>query len=148
MKHAVKYLLLALLFAGCASSNDNVEQLIEKEAGNCKAADCTLNIADITSFKWDVMYAFNYSQPRLVIEKAIGLPYPDYQEGTRPLIFLYKNKIVHAENNPGVFAKTSKGQVIYSYELGLQYKAYKPEQAVFKVKIGKNGGQTFYSLQR
>ncbi|MEO6523928.1 MAG: hypothetical protein ABIN91_19750 [Mucilaginibacter sp.] len=146
MKHTLKYLLLALIFAGCASNNDNVEQLIEKKADACKAADCTIKVADITSFKWDEMYAFNHPQPKQVIEKEIDMPYPDYQEGTRPLIFIYQNKIVHFENNPDGLTKDTKGQIIYNYQFALGCKLYKPQEAVFKVKVEKSGNKVFYNL--
>jgi hypothetical protein len=147
MKHAIKYLWLALFVTGCASNSDNVEQLIKQKADACKTADCTIKISDITPFKWDEMYVFNSAVPKADLERAIGVACPDYVEGTRPLIFFDKKKMVHFECNPDALTKGSKGQIIYAYSVGLMAKIYHPSEAVFKANVEKAGPKTYYNLR-
>lgn len=145
MKHAVKYLVAALLITGCTSKNVNVEQLIEQKANTCP--NCTIKVSDVTPFKWDELYVFNSTtQSKADIERAIQQKFDDYVPNTRPMIFYLDGKIVHVENNPDGLAKGTPGQIIFDYAPGMPFKFYNPQTAVFKVKTEKNTAKTFYTL--
>ncbi|RKR84893.1 hypothetical protein BDD43_5146 [Mucilaginibacter gracilis] len=149
MKQSFKILLLLLLTTGCGVKNgkEEIEKKIQAKADDCKgAANCIVKIADLTSFKWDGLCVFNTPLPKQDVETALGVPYPDYEEGTRPLIFFYQGKIVYSENNPNGLIKGTPGQVIYDYAVGLHYGVYNPQNAVFNVKVEKGGPKTFYSM--
>lgn len=150
MKHTLYFMLGFLILTGCSikysGDNDNIEKKIEHFAVDCKCTNYTIDITKLTNFKWDTVYVFNYSVPKDLVEQIIGTSYPDYQEGTRPMVFVHQGKITHSENNPDGMLKNSPGQVIYNYSLGLRYGVYTPRTAVFTVKVEGTKGKTFYQL--
>lgn len=151
MKNSVKYLLVLLIAAaGCTQKTTNskeIQKQIEAKADACKdTAKCTINVADLTDFKWETMYVFNSAYPKDIIEQAIGTTFPGYQEGMHPMIFMDKGVIVYYENNPNGLAPGSPGQIIFSFTVGLHYWAFKPNNANFRVKIEKTKGKVFYEM--
>lgn len=152
MKNSVKYLLVLLIAAtGCTqktpTSSKEIQKKIEAKADACKdTSKCSINIADLTDFKWETMYVFNSAQPKDIIEQAIGTTFPGYQDGMHPMIFMYKGVIVYFENNPDGLAPGTPGQIIFSYTVGLHYWAFKPTNANFRVKVEKTKGKVFYEM--
>jgi hypothetical protein len=150
MKHVLKYLLPLVIIVGCTSKKDgiNIEQLLEQKAKACKGDSCIVKVADVTPFEWDEVYVFNSPTLKTNIEKAVQLKYDDFEAGTRPLIFVLKDKIVHTENNPDGLAKGTPGQIVLDYPVSLGFKMYTPATAVFKVKIDSGAKKTFYNFQQ
>lgn len=103
-------------------------------------------ISNLTDFKWDKMYVFNAATGPDEISDAIGINYSYYQEFSKSMVFLYKKKIVHYENNEDNIETATDGSVIFDYPDSLMHQVYTPKQAVFKVKKVNFSKGSYYLL--
>jgi hypothetical protein len=92
------------------------------------------------------MYVFNEPESTEVIDQAIGISYPYYEEFSRSIIFLNKRKIVHFENNESDIETATDGSVMFDYPDSLRYKAYTPNEVKFKFKVIPFSKGTYYKL--
>ena len=139
-------LLLLLLVISCKNINNNIEERIIDKINDCDNGNCTIEITQLTDFRWDKMFVFNEAQPPEEIEQAIGSKYPYYEEFSRTIIFLYKHKIVHYENNESDIETATDGSVIFDYPDSLKYKLYTPNNVKFRFKSIPFSKGTYYKL--
>jgi len=138
-------LAVLLLMSGCATNN--VQKKIADKVNDCNSSTCMITITQLTDFHWEKMIVFNYVVSLDEINKAIGTDYPYWEEYTRPIIFLYKKKIVHYENNRANLEHIIDGQVVFDYPDSLKYKVYTPRNSVFKAKKVTMQDGVYYELQ-
>jgi hypothetical protein len=101
-----------ILLINCKHSI-NIEKAIAQKANTCKDS-CMISIKDLTGFKWDTLYVFNFPVSLEEINVTIGCDYKFYEEFTRPFIFFERGKIIHYENNNSNTEGLIKGQVIFT----------------------------------
>lgn len=92
------------------------------------------------------MYVFDNAASPEVINEAIGMDYPYYEEFSKTMIFLKGGKIVHYENHKDEIETATDGSVIFDYPDSLQYQVHTPAQAKFKFRVKKFSGGSFYEL--
>ena len=106
------FYLLFLLFAS-SSCDRSIEAKLAKRGEDCGAKGCEINLTDITDFEWDKVYIYNHPTTLENVSDTLGIRYENFVEHRRPIIFLYKNKIVHAENHMLWSDEIDDGQVVF-----------------------------------
>ena len=87
---------------------------------DCDSDKCKIVIVQLTDFKWDKMMVSNHYLSPEQIDAAIGMDYPYWKNNTRPMIFFYKNKIIHYENNEDNFERIMNDDEFSNGKLKLQ----------------------------
>jgi len=139
----IVYLFVITTFAGCKSS---IEKEIARKASDCDDENCKIKITDFTDFQWDKMYIFNYAVPSDEVDQAIGVEYGNYEEFTRPWVFVKNNKIVYAENNPDDIETIVDREVVFDGPDSLRFMVYTPKKAIFRVKKKTSDRKNYYLL--
>jgi len=125
-----------------------IERRIVEQVNNCKPnSSCIIRIKDLTDFDWDQMHAFSAGASQEFIEKALGIPFPDYVEFKRRIVFLKAGRIVHREDEPTDIEQSVDGQVCFaeSYAEPAHW-LFSPETAVFSVAKRKFTNGNIYLL--
>jgi len=137
------FVLIIITSVGCKSS---LEKRIANRADKCE--NCKIRLVDFTNFQWDKMYVFNYSVSPDEVDNALGLEYSndDYEEFTRPWIFVKNNKVVYAEDNPYNIEGVVSDEVAFDQSDSVRVISYTPNTAVFKAKKERSGGNKYYVL--
>lgn len=140
---------LFVFFIFCCSCNNTIESRIANRLKQCDSVECKINITEYTNFEWDTAYYFETPVSQAVINKIIGFKYQNYQEFTRPLIFIRNRKVVYYENNPSSIESLTKNQVVFN---GLTdttvCKIISSSNPVFKGYTEKNGEINYYRLEQ
>jgi hypothetical protein len=134
-----------LFIAGCTKSN-NIEERIRDKIKDCDNNNCIIEITKLTDFHWDKMYVFNEPESPDVIDQAIGINYPYYEEFSHSIIFLNKRKIVHYENNESDIETATDGSIMFDYPDTLRYKVYIPAEVKFRFKVITFSKGAYYKL--
>jgi len=109
---------------------------------------CELKLADITDFKWDKLYVFDYFQTDSLIDRVIGVHYSskNYPFGAQKYIFLYKNDIVYADEvEYMVSVPTKDDDYIIKMPEHAVYMIFTPDNALFDLSH-KYGAGSFVVL--
>jgi hypothetical protein len=145
----VCFLFMALLVTlGCSRSGVIERRIGERVDGCDPAAPCIIRVKDVTDFPWEKMYAFDYGVSHDQIEKALGVPYPNYIEFQRRLVFLNDGKIVHREDEPTDIERPVTGEVIFAETDGVNQWSYTPDTAVFSGKKVGPESESYYVLSQ
>jgi len=143
------FTFIIVLISGCLDVRKaNISESITEAANDCKSQDCMIDINKLTNFKWDKMYVFNTATGPEEISNAIKTDYPYYQEFTKSMVFLYKKKIVHYENNEDDIETATDGSVIFNYPDSLHYQDYTNDQVLFKAKKVNFDKGSYYVLYK
>lgn len=139
--------LMFMFIAGCASND--MEDKIKKAIGTCRGSDnCIVIISSLTDFKWDKLYVFNTATAPDVIDSAIGMDYPYYEEFSRTMIFLNKGKIVHHESHSDEIETATDGAVIFDYPDSLNHQVYIINHDKFSTQIIRFKAGEYYLLKQ
>ena len=149
MKNKNNILLITSIFLLIGCTNASLEKKIKNEIEECNSDKCKIVINQLTDFKWDKMLASNrYLSPEQ-IEAAIGVDYPYWKNNTRPMIFLYKNKIVYYENNDDNVEHILNNQVIFNQPDSIKYQIFTPSTAIFSAKrVEMSYGEHYFKLDK
>jgi hypothetical protein len=106
-----------------------------------------IQIKNVTSFRWETMYAFQSSASKKEIEEIIGTHVPEDCEISPQLFFLKNSRIVYQECEPSDFEGVTEDEIYFDIPEGAKYKSYLPN-AVFSATIedGKEG--SYYVLKQ
>jgi len=138
---------MVIMITGC-TSND-MEGRIKKSAKLCDGSNnCTVTISSLTDFKWDKMYVFDNATAPEIIDSAIGMEYPYYEEFSRTMIFLNKGKIVHHESHPDEIETATDGAVIFDYPDSLNHQVYTINRDKFSIQIIAFKEGSYYLLKQ
>jgi hypothetical protein len=103
-------------------------------------------------FEWDKLVFFGEnSATKDEVETAIKQKFDGFEEYTRPMIFLYKHKIVYTENNPLDVEQPTQGEiriVELSNSLSSSHIIINKDNDKFHVRFRKWGSVSYYELYR
>lgn len=119
-------------------------QTIDKKCGPNNT--CTFSLKEITDFSWDRMVYYDAGSAN-EITRALRIEYPEVDDLSTGLIFVYHKKIVYREELPHDFENQSK----LSFILGKRDRspecfAYTPNDAIFKGVKERIDGEMYYSI--
>ncbi|WP_127579444.1 hypothetical protein [Paenibacillus koleovorans] len=103
IRHLCKaFMLLSLVFfiAGCTTSADVREKVINDINSKCVNSACQITLKDIIDFKWDKIIIFQVGSSSAEISKTAGVEYKGKTDLMSGMLFLLDNKIVHEEKVP------------------------------------------------
>jgi hypothetical protein len=125
-----------------------IEQRIVQKANSCNVqSSCVIRVKELTDFDWDEMHAFSEGASQQFIEKALGIPFPDYVEFKRRIVFLKAGKLVHREDEPTDIEHPIDGQVNFAESYAEpSHWSFSPETAVFNVERHKCSHGSIYLL--
>jgi len=147
MKRISILTLASFLLLGCSRSG-LIEQRIGDRVDSCQPnTSCIVKIKELTSFQWDKMFVFSYGASPEYIEKALGLPLPEYVEFQRRFVFLKDGRIVYREDEPTDIEGVVDGQVSFA---GMytepSYLSFTPETATFSAAKREYSKKVVYVL--
>jgi len=150
MRLLIVGILLLVSFQSCGTKTvdpNSIEgKLVTKIKTTCgESSGCTVRIRDVTDFAWDRVYVFKTTADQSEVEKTIGVPFPQYREFRRSIIFLKGGKLVYGEANPTDVEAPIKDQVIFDIPDTDDYRAYSPESR-FEVTRKNYDGRGYYKL--
>jgi hypothetical protein len=139
-----------VIFGSCGTKavdpNSIEGKLVTRIKTTCgESSGCTVRIRDVTDFAWDRVYVFKTTADQSDIEKTIGVPFPQYREFRRSMIFINGGKLVHGEANPTDAEAPIKDQVIFDIPDTASYRSYSPENR-FEVTRKNYDGRGYYKL--
>jgi hypothetical protein len=111
-------LAFTLLWAGCNHIKVD-SQSIEGKMGaaisqRCgKARDCTVRLSDLTPFKWDKMFYFDYGVTPSDRRRVVGIGF-DTHELERQIVFLRDGRVVENEFLPTDIEKPIANQIVFA----------------------------------
>jgi hypothetical protein len=121
---------------------DENEELLKKEVLSIGHSVETINLLDVTPFKWDVVYSFKPYTPKEVIYKTVGYKWDTISEtvneGMNQIVFLKDGKVVcylygYPENNGyGIFFESKNYEDYYCYKLTVK------DDLIFQVERKEN----------
>jgi len=94
------------------------------------------------------MHVFEYGARRDEIEKALGVPFPDYVEFKRRIVFLKDGKIVHREDEPTDIECPIDRQVSFGGSNAGSHWSFTPDTAVFSAEKKEFIGGVYYVLRQ
>jgi hypothetical protein len=77
-----------------------------------KARNCTVRLSDITPFKWDKMFSFEYGVSRSDREKAVGISFKTH-ELERQIVFVRDGKVILNEFLPTDIEKPVLNSIVF-----------------------------------
>lgn len=104
-------LFILILFILISCKNDNLEERVFKDV--LYSSKQEIDLKNYTDFEWDTLFMFHKITNLENIESVIGKKYNNYEEFTRPLIFIKKGKIVYSINRKSNFEGLTNEQFIY-----------------------------------
>ncbi|MEN3325938.1 MAG: hypothetical protein V7638_745 [Acidobacteriota bacterium] len=110
-----------------------------------QSGSCTVRLRDVTNFAWDRVYVFKTNARQYQIEEVIGVPFPQYEEFKRSMIFLKEGELVHGEAEPTDVEAPIDNQVIFDIPDTDSYRSYLPESQ-FNVTRKSYDGRGYYKL--
>src|ERR1043166_1470867 len=92
----------SVMLIACGWQSNSVEaRIVNRINQQCgKAGDCIIRIREVTPFDWDKMYVFTDGAAQGEVDKALGVPFPNYTEFTRKIVFMNRGVIVYSEELP------------------------------------------------
>lgn len=144
---SISLMILFTLLIGCTKAS--LEKRIRNKIEDCNSDKCKIIIDQLTDFKWDKLMVSNgYLSPEQ-IEAAIGMDYPYWKNNTRPMIFLYKNKIIYHENNEDNVEHILNNQVVFHHPDSVKYQIFTPKTAIFRAKrVEVSYGDHYFELSK
>ena len=142
----MKYQIVVFVLTAFFSCKSSIEKRVARQANKCQNENCKVRVADLTDFQWDKMVVFNYSISDAVVNDAIWFDYKNYDDQTRPWIFIKNNRIVYAENNPAGIEGPVEGEVAFDGPDSLKFMVYTPKTAIFSVKKETANNKSYYLL--
>jgi len=145
-KYIIASIVLGLLLWNCKHSfEDKIERRITKkyESGNNST---TISIKDLTDFKWDSLYIFNFNNTFEDVNRSLGFKYPYYKEFSRIYVFLNNNKIIYHEEDPENIESLENKEVVFKDSDSAKFVCYSYSNANFKVKVCSFEKGVYYEL--
>ena len=148
MKKLFFILFIGVILVGChpASIKEKIADKIESKCRGIDSCTTTINIQEVTDFKWDRLYLFTIGASLEDVNKALGFDYPYFEDIASRVVFTLGNKIVYHEDefpNPktkptaGVIFRYIDNDIMHSYNFG---------NAVFNVTKTVVNGYKYYEL--
>ncbi|MHC0443097.1 hypothetical protein [Flavobacterium sp. 3-210] len=135
MKNILVTLILILL---TSCKNKNFDEKVFEDVSNTHKLE--IDLKDYTDFEWDTVYIFHKISNLEYIESIIGKRYNNYEEFTRPIIFMKKGKIIYTENRNSNFEGLENEQLVHQNSI---YSIKDNANSKFKVKIEQRGNIKF-----
>lgn len=147
-------LVLASLWVGCnrtkvdrLSVEGKLGAAISRQCGT--ARNCKVRLSDLTPFKWDRMFYFDYGVAPPERRRAVGVSF-DTHELERQIVFLRAGKVIDNEFLPTNVERPIANQIVFEND-GTD-KSPSPfacdDSAVFQATYDEFGtGISFYSLK-
>jgi len=110
-----------------------------------ESSGCIVRLRDVTDFAWDRVYVFKTTARQYQIEEVIGVPFPQYEEFKRSMIFLKEGRLVHGEAEPTDVEAPINNQVIFDIPDTDSYRSYSPESQFNVTRKSRDGG-SYYKL--
>jgi hypothetical protein len=151
MRSLIVGILFLVIFKSCGPETidpfSTEGKLVTRINTTCSDSNsCTIRLKDVTDFDWDRVYVFKYTARKSEIEKVIGVPFPQYEEFKRSIIFVKGGKLVHGEANPTDVEGLINNEVVFDIADGETYKSYSSESQ-FEVRRKNFQGGVYYELR-
>jgi len=115
-----------------------------------------VKITDYTSFEWDRVLIFNYPTTNAQINKVLGVEFTGSTDLAEGMIFVKDGEIVHYEYFDYSFADeinsdqfkimARKAKMAGQSNDDPPYRAFSPDDAVFRATLTSNGSYHYYRL--
>jgi len=148
MKKMFFILFMGLILVGCqpASIKRKIADNIENKCKGIDSCTTTINMQEVTDFKWDKLYLFKEGASLEDVNKALGFAYPYFEDIASRIIFVSDNKIVYHEDEfPNPEAKPTAG-IIFRYNDNAIIHSCNFSNAIFNVKKTVVKGYKYYEL--
>ena len=146
----VVLVLTAICFTSCepTGTTDTFEAAVRSEIGrNCKGnSSCSIKLDNVTSFKWDVLYVFEYYVSRKRTEYVLEQRLSEYEEFNKRFVFLLNRRIVHVETTPGNPEHALRGEIVFEDDEHPDYARVMWGQE-FVATHRESGGIKYFVLQ-
>jgi hypothetical protein len=151
MRSTIIGILFLIFFASCGTKTVDpfsVEgKLVTRINTTCgESSSCFIRLRDVTDFDWDRVYVFTYSVRQSEIEKVIGVPFPQYEEFNRSMIFFNGGKLVYSEAEPTDVEGLINNEVVFDIADEDAYRSYSSESQ-FEVKRKNFQRGVYYELR-
>lgn len=151
MRSRIVGILFLVIFKSCGTETidplSTEGKLVTRISTTCGDSNsCTIRLKDVTDFEWDRVYVFKYTASKSEIEKVIGVPFPQYKEFKRSIIFVNGGKLVHGEANPTNVEGLINNEVVFDIADGDTYKSYSSENR-FEVSRKNFQRGVYYELR-
>ena len=147
----IALVLLGVLFYILLSDRNNnlSDKIINYIDYNADESNiCTLDMNEITDFKWDKMLFFGVGSNNTEISNALGVEYKDSTDLVSGIVFVYNNKIVYKESIPYNPDHPSKLLLYVGNMFGEpSYRVFTPNDAIFKGSRREKKGEFYYKIE-
>ncbi|MES2862781.1 MAG: hypothetical protein V4666_01550 [Bacteroidota bacterium] len=135
----MKNILFISIFFICVScKKNNFEERVFEDVSN--SGKLEIDLKNYTDFEWDTVYVFHTVCNLENVQSITGFKYGNYEEFTRPLIFIKNGKIVFFENRKSNFEGIINEQFVYKNG---SYSIRNKEDSKFKVKIEESDNKKY-----
>ena len=135
MKKLIIYLGTFLFIASCSTNRNDFDSIVSNEWEKCKGTtNCTIDFANLLSFKWDTMFFYSGACSLEDINKDLGFGLKEFTDTGDRVIFLNKGKVVYQKE---WYTKPSEPPVGTIFETDL--KKFKVSKSDAKFRITKEG---------
>ena len=150
MRALIFVILFLPLIGSCGTKTvdpNSIEgKLVTRINTTCsESSGCIIRLRDVTDFAWDRVYVFKTTADQSGVEKVIGVPFPQYREFRRSMIFLKGGKLVYGEANPTDVEQLINHEVVFDIPDKELYRSYPPESE-FEVTRKTFQGGVYYKL--
>ena len=155
MKHIQKFviIILTIVLISIVLSNlhkeprlsDEIVKAIEYKTGD--RSSCTINISEITKFKWDKMAFYTVGSSNIEVSNALGVWYNESTDSMTGLVFVFHGKIVYQEQIPYYPEQPAKLWLWLPVDLGSpNCIVVFPYNAVFIGSKDQDNGKCYYEI--
>jgi len=144
---SIGFILLSFLFLSCNQRvTDKVVLLIRKK---CTVEEnCTLKVAEVTSFTWDEFYFFDHAVLDQEVNKVLGKQVfsTSISSGyAHKLVFMKNGDVVYKEEQPTNLEVTLDGEVYFNIDQSTKFGKFSKD-SLFEVKKIKSSKGEHYDL--
>ena len=135
MKNILFILILATFFS---CKTDNWEERVFTDVSHFGKSE--IDLKNYIDFEWDTVFVFHKISNLEYIESIIGKKYNNYDEFTRPLVFIKKGVINYSINRKSNFEGLMDEQFVYKNG---NYSIKTKSDSKFKVGIEEANGKKY-----
>jgi len=146
MKRLLIFIVLVLMLGSCKKSSikNIIADKVENKCQNMKT--CTINMQEVTNFKWDKVYLFSEGTSLEDIDKALGFHYSYFEDIASRIVFVLDHQVVYHEDEFPYPNKKPLAGVLFKFNNDTIPHIFTLSDANFSVKKTTVKGNLYYEL--